>query len=154
MLAATGITPLLVNLESMTAQPKAGGEAKTASHWKSGWPCIILYLQIRSPQIHLRTRDTSRSRWRAESYGTQRSPFTNFTASFWTRAGAWKSRKRKGDDACIFKMRASKHFVEGEENAWGKGHEGSFQHYLQRWASCLRQFSGLLWWKWLGLSGY
>ncbi len=47
MLAATGLTPLWVNLESMTSKPNAGGAAKTASHGKSRRPCIILYIQIR-----------------------------------------------------------------------------------------------------------
>ncbi len=34
MQAATGFTPLLVNFESMTSKPNAGGAAKTASHGK------------------------------------------------------------------------------------------------------------------------
>ncbi len=58
--------------------------AKTASHGKSRRPCMILYMQIRSPRILLRIRENSCSRWRAVSYGTWRNPFTNFTASFWT----------------------------------------------------------------------
>ncbi len=33
MLAATGLTPLLVNLESMTAKPKAGRVTKKAVHY-------------------------------------------------------------------------------------------------------------------------
>ncbi len=35
MLAATGFTPLLVNLESMTSKPNAGGAAKILSHGKN-----------------------------------------------------------------------------------------------------------------------
>ncbi len=42
----------------------------------------------------------SRSRWRAVSYGTRRSPFTNFSARFWTRSSAWQSRERIGEDVC------------------------------------------------------
>ncbi len=34
-LAATGFTPLLVNLESMTSKPNVGGASKIASHGKS-----------------------------------------------------------------------------------------------------------------------
>ncbi len=42
MLTTTGPTLLLVNLESMTSKPNAVGSAKTASHGKSRWPCIML----------------------------------------------------------------------------------------------------------------
>ncbi len=94
MLAATGFAPLLVNLESM-------GAAKTASHGKSTRPRIILYMQIRSPRILLQTRGNRRSRWRDVSYRTWRSPFTYFSASFWTLSSAWQSRERMGEDACI-----------------------------------------------------
>ncbi len=82
MLATTSLTPLLVNLQSMTSKPDAVGAASTASHGKSRRPCIILYMQIRSPRILLRVRENSCSRWRAVSYGTWRNPFTNFTSSF------------------------------------------------------------------------
>ncbi len=34
MLAATGFTPLLVNLESGTAKPRAGGGSKNCVTWK------------------------------------------------------------------------------------------------------------------------
>ncbi len=34
MLAATGFTPLLVNLESMTSNPNAGGGSKNRVAWK------------------------------------------------------------------------------------------------------------------------
>ncbi len=34
MLAATGFTPLLVNLESMTSKPNAGGGSKDCVAWK------------------------------------------------------------------------------------------------------------------------
>ncbi len=53
MLAAMSVTPLLVNLV---------GAAKTASHGKSRRPCIILYMQIRSPRILLWIRENSCSR--------------------------------------------------------------------------------------------
>ncbi len=81
--------------------PMRVGAAKTASHGKSRRPCIILYMQIRSPRILLRTRENSCSRWRAVSHGTWRDPFTNFTASFWTLSSAWQSRQRMGEDVCI-----------------------------------------------------
>ncbi len=54
MLTATGFTPLLVNLASMTSKPNAGGAAKTEPHEKLSRPCIILCMQIRSPRILLR----------------------------------------------------------------------------------------------------
>ncbi len=34
MLASTGFTPLLVNLESMTSRPNAGGSSKCCVAWK------------------------------------------------------------------------------------------------------------------------
>ncbi len=34
MLAATGFTPLLVNLESVTSKPNAGGGSKDCVAWK------------------------------------------------------------------------------------------------------------------------
>ncbi len=34
MLAVTGFTPVLVNLESMTSKPNAGGGSKTGVAWK------------------------------------------------------------------------------------------------------------------------
>ncbi len=73
------------------------GAAKTASHRKSRRPCIILYMQIRSSRILLRTRE--KSRWRAILYGTWRSPCTNLSASFCTLSSAWQSRERMGEDA-------------------------------------------------------
>ncbi len=93
--------------------PMRVGAAKTVSHWKSRRPCIILYMQIRSPRILLRTREKSRSRWWAVSYGTWRNPFTNFTASFWTLSSYLGSnaavsnpgwgllmRSKKGQNSC------------------------------------------------------
>ncbi len=71
MLATTSLTPLLVNIQSMTSKTNA---AKAASHGKSRRPCNILYMQIRSPRILLRIRENSCSRWRAVSYGTWRNP--------------------------------------------------------------------------------
>ncbi len=78
ILAATGFTPLLVDLERKTAKPRA----RTAACGNSRRPCIILYIQIRSPRNLFRTRENGRSRWGATSYGTWRIPFTNFIASF------------------------------------------------------------------------
>ncbi len=34
MLAATGLTPLLANLESMTSKPNVGGHGKDCVAWK------------------------------------------------------------------------------------------------------------------------
>ncbi len=68
MLATTSLAPLLVNLQSMTSKPNAGGAANTASHGKSRRPCVILYMQIRSPRILLRIWENKCSLWRAVSY--------------------------------------------------------------------------------------
>ncbi len=81
--------------------PMRVGAAKTASHGKSRRPCIILYMQIRSPRIRLRTRGNSCGRWKAVSYGTWRNPFTNFIANFWTLSKTHQSRERMGEDTCI-----------------------------------------------------
>ncbi len=126
MLAATGLTPLLVNLESLTSKPNVGA-AKTASQGKSRRPCKISYMQIRSPWNPLRTREIICSRLRAISYGTWFNPFTNFTASFWTLSSAWQSQERIGEDACIAYSRygRKKRFVQWEENTRGQGREGS-----------------------------
>ncbi len=35
MLTATGFTPLLVNLESMTSKPNVGGDSKNCAAWKA-----------------------------------------------------------------------------------------------------------------------
>ncbi len=77
MLTATSFTPLLMNLESMTSKPNAGGAANIASHGKSRKPCSILYMQIRPPRILLRAREKRRSRRRAVSYGKWHNPFTD-----------------------------------------------------------------------------
>ncbi len=70
--------------------PVRMGAAKTVSHGK----CIILYLQIMSPRILLRSREKSPSRWMAVSYGMWHSPLTNFTANFETLSNAWQSQGR------------------------------------------------------------
>ncbi len=88
MLAATGFASLLVNLESMRR------------------PCIILYIQMRSRGIHLRTREKCRSRWRAASYGIWRSPLTNFTVSFWALGNPGREWGRML--ALHFKIQASR----------------------------------------------
>ncbi len=36
MLTGTGFTPLLVNLQSMTSKPNAGGDSKDCVEWKAG----------------------------------------------------------------------------------------------------------------------
>ncbi len=74
LLAATSLTPLLMNLQSMTSKPMRVGAAKTASKGKSRGPGIILYMQIRSPRILLRTKENSCSRRGAVSYGTYELP--------------------------------------------------------------------------------
>ncbi len=53
ILAATGFTPLLVDLERKTAKARE----ETAPYGNSRRPCIILRRKIRSPQILLRTRE-------------------------------------------------------------------------------------------------
>ncbi len=52
IMTATGFTPLLMNLESMTSKHNAGEGSKDCV----AWPCITLYMQIKSPQILLQNR--------------------------------------------------------------------------------------------------
>ncbi len=65
--------------------------------------------------------------WRADSYRTCLSPFTNFRASFGTFSNASASRDKMGYSNSIFKMWPDKKIVQGEKNDVGKGREGSFQ---------------------------
>ncbi len=95
-LAATGLTPLLVNLQSISTMRV--GAAKTASHGKSRWPCIVFYMQIRSPRILLRARENSCSHWRAVSYGSWGNLLTNFSPSYLTLSSAWQSREKMGEE--------------------------------------------------------
>ncbi len=79
-LVATGFTLLLVNLQSISTMRV--GAAKTTSHGKSRRPCIVLYMQIRSPRILPRAGENSCSHWRAVSYESWCNPFTNFSPSY------------------------------------------------------------------------
>ncbi len=91
MWAATGFTPLLVNLESMSVTFKASGGSKTCATWNVEKAVQYLYIQIRSPRILLQTMEKSRSLWRFASYGTCRSPLTNANAHCWTLSSARQS---------------------------------------------------------------
>ncbi len=90
-------------------------------------PWVILNMAVRSPRIRRCVRENRRSCLRAVSYGTCRSPFTNFRASFCTFLSASASRHRMGCLNRIFKMWVDERFVQGEKNIGGKGREGSFQ---------------------------
>ncbi len=101
--------------------------------WAGCWPhqikplCTILYMQIRSPRIILRTKEKSHSRWWTASYWTWRSPFTNVTAIFWTLSSVWQSRERIGEDACIAYSscgRILNALYQGEENTRLQGRDG------------------------------
>ncbi len=73
---------------------------------------VILNMVIRSPQIRRCVRYNRRSCLRAASYGTCRSPFTNFRASFCTFSSASASRHRMGCLNSIFQMWSDKHYVQ------------------------------------------
>ncbi len=89
-------------------------------------PWVILNMAIRFPRIRRRVRENSRSCWRAASYWTCRSPFTNFRASVCTFSNASASRDRMGCLNSIFKIFPDKNFVQEEKNTGSKGHRGSF----------------------------
>ncbi len=64
-------------------------------------PWVILNMYIRSPRMRRWVRDNSRICWRAASYKTCWSPFTNYAASFCTFSNASASRIRMRWDAWI-----------------------------------------------------
>ncbi len=91
-------------------------------------PWVILNMANRSPQIRRCVRENKRSCLTAALYGTWRSPFTNFKASFCTFSSTSASRHRMGWVALniIFQVWSDKGFVQGEKNTRGKGRKGSF----------------------------
>ncbi len=90
-------------------------------------PRVIMNMNIRPPWIRRYVRENSRSCWRAASYGTYRSPFTNFRSSFCTFSNASAARDRTGCLSSIFKMWPDTHFVQDAKHTGVKGREGSFQ---------------------------
>ncbi len=64
-------------------------------------PWVILNMAIRSPRIRRGVRKNRRNCLRAASYGTCRSPFTNFRVSFCTFSSASALRNRMGWVASI-----------------------------------------------------
>ncbi len=56
MLAALGVTPLLMDFESMTVKTRACGVSKTATRGKLRWPCAILHLLIKLRWVLLRAK--------------------------------------------------------------------------------------------------
>ncbi len=80
VLAATGFTPLLVNLESTTAKPKAGGAAKPASYGKSRRPCTPEMDKLVKIYRHHITRVTK------ESSGTTSVAIFLFHVSKWYKS--------------------------------------------------------------------
>ncbi len=82
MLTAMGYTPLLVNRESMTSKPNAGGGSKDYFTWKVE---ETVHNFVRTEKV---TTDSStdygknRSRWKAVSFGMWCSPSSNFSACF------------------------------------------------------------------------
>ncbi len=91
-------------------------------------PWVILNMAIRPPRVRRCVRENRRSCLRAASYGTCRSPFTNFRASFCTFSSAPASQNRMWWLQDVFKMWLDKRFVQGGGwNIRGKGREGWFQ---------------------------
>ncbi len=90
-------------------------------------PMVILNMAIRSPRIRRCMRKNIRSCLRAASYGTYRSPFTNFRASLCTfsSASAFAAYDGMGCLIRIFKIWSDERFVQREKNIGGKGREGS-----------------------------
>ncbi len=70
------------NLNAWPRRPWGVGQTKVDAMENSRRPWVILNMAIRSPRIRRCFRENRRSRLRAASYGTWRSPFTNFKASF------------------------------------------------------------------------
>ncbi len=115
-------------------------------------------MNIRSPRIHRCVRENSQSCWRAPSYGTCRSPFASFRASFCKFFHASVSRDRTGWDARIAYSRRGRIKILGQgPRRITSGKTASYELYWQRWryyllhwAWCLRQVPGLKWWTFLG----
>ncbi len=69
MLAATGLTPLLVNLESLTSKPNAGGGSKYHVTWKVE-EAVHNFAHADKVTTNSSTDlGKSCSRWKAVSYG-------------------------------------------------------------------------------------
>ncbi len=62
MLATTSLTPLLVNLQTMTSKANACGGSKDCVTWKVEEVVHNVYMQIRPSRILLRVRENSCSR--------------------------------------------------------------------------------------------
>ncbi len=84
---------------SMTSKTNAGGGRKDCVAWKVEEAVHYFEHADKVTTDSSRAREKSRSRWRTVSYGTWRSPFTNFKAKFWTLSSAWQSREKMGEDA-------------------------------------------------------
>ncbi len=84
------------NLNAWPRGPWRVGKTKVDAMENSRRPWVILNMAIRSPRIRQCVRENKRSCMRAASYGTWRSPFTNFKASFCTFSSASASRHRMG----------------------------------------------------------
>ncbi len=84
------------NLNMWPRSPWRVGQTKVDATGNSRRPWVILNMAIRSPRIRWCVRENKRSCLRAASYGTWRSPFTNFKASFCTFSSASSSRHRIG----------------------------------------------------------
>ncbi len=84
------------NLYAWPRSPLRVGCAKVDAMGNSKRPWVTLNMAIRSPQIRRCMRENKRDCLRAASYGTWRSPFTNFRTSFCTSSSASVSRHRMG----------------------------------------------------------
>ncbi len=116
MLAVTGFTSLLVNLETLIENPKAG---------KSRRSCTM---QIRSPRILLRTREKSRSRWRAVGRGAALLQTSSQLLEHFLAPG---NPGREWGDACIAYSRCGRINALYKGSGWrrialGKKHSTKF----------------------------
>ncbi len=88
--------------------------ARAASHGKSRRPCVILYMQMRSPRILLRLR----KRYTACGELTQKQrnialARTSQQVSDRLQKLGNSSRKNAQCQYCAFKVQANKHFIQG-----------------------------------------
>ncbi len=128
MLVVTGFTPLLVNLESMTAKPQADGGNKNCVAWKVE---KAVHYFAHTDKV---TTDYGSTDYRKVPQSLESCLTWDVEQSFYklhrTLLNAFKClaipfENGGGCLQCIFKMRDNKRFVREEENSRGQGCEGS-----------------------------
>ncbi len=79
------------NLKAWPRSPLRVGCVKVDPMMNFRRPWVILNMNTKPPRICRCVRENTRSCWRAASYRTRRSPFTNFRSSFCTFSNAFVS---------------------------------------------------------------